>query len=721
MALASISEAEQLVFLAVPSGMLPAVEEKILKKLAKYFPQVERSNLSVGKWYYVALLVKKVKIGYLAQLVHLDEKGAWFQHAADAYLVAGTTQEEEEPCSKLEFLDDKLQEKVYAVNSAPEKEAKQSQKPAFPFEAWILEDASMKRVKIDKAERASMLTQAAEKAAKVHGTSPANWPEEEDEIAKLCLGYVEEATAEALEAIQVQAASDGGEKDWDAPNFGNKPSNALIVSRTMMKMFEADTEPSKPAERSNSREIAHLSRQVDKISQQLEMLAARPAQHVRVAEGPANIVVVDEEKEQDEVDLRSMEKFGKCAFQLAGAAIQLVINAGTDLSKIAEEGANQVANAKECLTNNHCDMLNLLKDFGKEIGEIDPEHFANAQWKEIMGKSSDIVLEQTLSTGKWGGIVELALALWHTFVEIVVVHADSINAKASDKEVQVAVHPAMLKGLPEGPTKKKMRVFAILKRGHYYLATIKTGGSERAMFNIGKDADEAQALIVAFLKSKQLGPLGQLAEAERRKLIKATIKDGASWAARVAGTPAAGQKNVALAAAAKPAKSNTPCRNFEKDGNCSYGEKCNFVHDGSRKTRNKRQKNQQQAKSAITVVKANQQPKQSAWQQVPSRERQLKVWCRTSVHPGSWRSSLQSINPAAHELVTWAKRSVAAEEWLTVQCKAGEEEKLAKLLSENFKIKQQSRRSNSTDNHRTHHCADFLNGGYCNHHAPYCK
>ena len=38
------------------------------------------------------------------------------------------------------------------------------------------------------------------------------------------------------------------------------------------------------------------------------------------------------------------------------------------------------------------------------------------------------------------------------------------------------------------------------------------------MFNIGKDADEAQALIVAYLKSKQKGPLGQLAQAERREL-----------------------------------------------------------------------------------------------------------------------------------------------------------------------------------------------------------
>jgi hypothetical protein len=520
-------------------------------------------------------------------------------------------------------------------------------------------------------------------------------------------------------------ASDAGEgQERDLPAFGTKTSNAQIVSRAMMRMLE---EPKKPAEQ-HSRDVTDLSRKVDKISQQLALLTARPATQV-AAEGPANIVVVDEEKEQDEVDLKSMQKYGKCTYQLAGAALELCINAGTDLSKISEEGAKQVANAKECLTNNHCDMLEKLKEFGKEIGEIDPEHFANAQWKEIMGKSSDIVLERTLTTGKWGGIVELALALWHTFLEIVVVHADSINAKASDEEVQVAVHPAMLEGLPDGPTKKKMRMFAVLKRGHYYLATIKKGGKEQAMFDIGKDADEAQALIVAFLKSKQQGPLGQLDAAERRKLIKATIKDGGSWATAASRTPAAGQTNAAPVAdaarpaadAAKLAKSNTPCRHYEKDGNCSYGEKCMFVHDDSRKTRNKRQKSQKRAKSAITVVKAGaQQSNQSAWQQVPSRERQLKVWCRTSVHPGSWRSSLQSINPAAHELVTWAERTGADEEWLTVKCKAGEEDKLAKLLAQDFKTKQQSRRSNSNGKQRAHHCAKFLNGDRCNHPSPYC-
>jgi hypothetical protein len=680
----------------------------------------------VGKWYYVALRVKNVKVGYLAKLFQLDEKEAWFQHAADAYMVAGTTQDEENSCTKLTFLEGKLQEKVYAVPAAPEQEVEQSQEPAFPLMEWIMGDTSIQRSKINKSMRASMLRQAAEKALRAQRAEPAKWPNEEEELAKMCYGFVEEATANAQADLQAQAIADDAEGVWEAPSFGTKPTNASIVARALMRVFESDSEPNKPEERHSSRDITNLYRKIDKMSQQLAMIAARPATHMMAAEAPAKSVVVDEVKEEDEVDLKSMQKFGKCAYQLAGAALQLCINAGTDLSKISEEGAKQVANAKECLTNNHCDMLELLKDYGKEIGSIDPEHFANAQWKEIMGKSSEIVLEQVLTTGKWGGIVELALALWHTFIEIVVVHADSINAKASDEDVQVAVHPAMLEGLPDGLVKKTMRVFAILKRGHYYLATTKKGGIERAMFNIGKDADEAQALIVAYLKSKQKGPLGQLAEAERRELIKTTIKDGATWATLAAGTPATGQKNAApdpaavaakpAAATAKRAKSKTPCRNFEKDGACSYGDTCIFVHGDSRQARNA-QKQKQKEKAAIVVIKASkQQPGQPAWQQVPSRKRQLKVWCRQSVHPGKWRNSLQSINEAAHELVSWVERDSADEDWLLIQCQAGEEDKLANLLAQDFTL------GGGKSNPRAHHCADFLNGKRrCSHAAPYCK
>jgi hypothetical protein len=709
---------EEMGFLPTPPGMFPAMEEKVLKKVPKYFPPVDRSTLVAGKWYYVVIGVKHgpknntTKIGYLAKLLKVDENAASFQHAADAFLVAGTEEEDEGCETTLTFLDGNLQDKVYAVaNGAPpsEQEPQKPQVTTFPFMKWMSNDASVKRVKVGKLARVAMLTKAAEKAVKVHGTSLKNWPEDEEEIVAMCLAYVEEAMTGAREATQSQAASDG--KDEQAPNFGTKPVNAQIVARAIMRMFEPDNERNKPTER--TRELTDLSRQVDKMSQQLSMLTARPGAanptH-EAAKGQASIVVVDEEQkevDEQEVDLKSMERFGKCAYQLAGAALQLAEHPGTDLSKIAEKGAKQVAAAKECLANNHCEMLAKMGEFAEEIGEANAAQFAVTQWQEVIGKSSEDIIDQVLSSDKWGGIVELALALWHTSVEIVVVHADSINAKASDVEVKVAIHPAMLQQLPKGPIDKMVRVFAVLKRGHYYLATSKKkGGSELARFKIGKEAEEAQDSIVKYLKSKQPGALSQLADAERRRVIKATLKE--------LSCPVVGQKNEApMASIVNAVKSNTPCRNIEKDGHCKFGERCFFKHDESRKARNKRRSNQKQAKDPITVVKAKNQP---LWQQVPSRERKLEVWCRASVHPGNWRSSLQSINPDAHELVTWAERSTVGGEWLTVQCKSGEEGKLAKLLDQSFTIKQQSRRNTAT-----RHCAEYLNGARCKHAAPYCK
>ena len=71
---------------------------------------------------------------------------------------------------------------------------------------------------------------------------------------------MEAATAEAREAIQLQALNAGEDQERDLPAFGTKTSNAQIVSRAMMRMLE---EPKKPAEQ-HSREVTDLSRKVDK-------------------------------------------------------------------------------------------------------------------------------------------------------------------------------------------------------------------------------------------------------------------------------------------------------------------------------------------------------------------------------------------------------------------------------------------------------------------------
>jgi len=475
-----------------------------LLKLPEYFPPFEEGTLAQQGWYYVVYKVNSTFFGYLTKLILLNEEEAWFHHVSDSFLVTGTAQDQETVCTKLKFKDGKLEFKqgIFAVPALSKQQEGQIQETIYPLEKWILEDSSMMRSTVDKPMRASMLSQAVEKAISVIGVDPTKCPAEENDIAKMITVHGVEATASANEALQSKAQSAGSDEVFKAPSFGNLPTNSFIAARTMMRVLEAASEPDKPADRRDSRELTSLSRQVDKLSQQISLMAAGRAKNVE--EG---------KMETMKAHMISMKRDGMCCFEVAGAVLEL-------LTKIDEKGAKHVADAKGHLTNNFISLFKKMEDFAPEV---DGQHFASTQWKEMIGENPDTILNRVKEGKKWGGIVELALALWHTHIEIVVVHADSIHAKVTDDQVQVAVHPAMLNGLPEGPVEKTARVYVILETDHYHLAITEQGSSKRAIFNIGKDSDEARDLIVTLLKSKKKGPLGELDEADRREVIAAAF------------------------------------------------------------------------------------------------------------------------------------------------------------------------------------------------------
>ena len=101
-------------------------------------------------------------------------------------------------------------------------------------------------------------------------------------------------------------------------------------------------------------------------------------------------------------------------------------------------------------------------------------------------------------------------------------------------------------------------------------------------------------------------------------------------------------------------------------------------------------------------------------------ENKILVKCRPNVHPGAWRSSIRAINNKAHKLITWAERSRDAE-WLAVECEAGKESELCKMLQVQFQVKRSRPRRKGGKTGRSHHCANFLNGHNCKHSPPYCK
>ena len=71
-------------------------------------------------------------------------------------------------------------------------------------------------------------------------------------------------------------------------------------------------------------------------------------------------------------------------------------------------------------------------------------------------------------------------------------------------------------------------------------------------------------------------------------------------------------------------------------------------------------------------------------QQGMSLKNTIRVKCRRSTHPGSWRDSLKTLDREAYYLVEWVKRDPTDDGWLTVQCEARHEEELSRRLQLNF-------------------------------------
>jgi hypothetical protein len=76
----------------------------------------------------------------------------------------------------------------------------------------------------------------------------------------------------------------------------------------------------------------------------------------------------------------------------------------------------------------------------------------------------------------------------------------SISDKATELDVTGAFQPALLYGLTEGASKTH-DMFAILRKGHYYLGYVRTEGVDRALFKVGDESEFAKQLLIKHLKS----------------------------------------------------------------------------------------------------------------------------------------------------------------------------------------------------------------------------
>jgi hypothetical protein len=119
----------------------------------------------------------------------------------------------------------------------------------------------------------------------------------------------------------------------------------------------------------------------------------------------------------------------------------------------------------------------------------------------MMGEgSAEDFVEAAVDTTKWGGSVEMAIAMDGTSTCIIIVHADQISDQASVLDVEGAFQPALLKGLTES-VPKTHNMFAILRKGHYYLGYVRTEGIDRALFEVGDETEFAKLMLIKHLKS----------------------------------------------------------------------------------------------------------------------------------------------------------------------------------------------------------------------------
>jgi hypothetical protein len=221
--------------------------------------------------------------------------------------------------------------------------------------------------------------------------------------------------------------------------------------------------------------------------------------------------------EEGAAGMRSMPMDGKCAYHLASKAIFAASHHNVlDI----DQWPTQADLAIATVLKNYLDMRGKVEDFFDEIPVIDRSDQL-IHWENMMGEGStaESFVADVADGTKWGGSVELAIAMDATSTGIIIVFADQISEKAADVDMKGAVQPAMLHGLTEG-VPKTHNVFAILREGHYYLGFVRTGGVDRGLFEVGDDSNSAKERIIEFLKNSNRSGSRQKRKRGRNKPVQ---------------------------------------------------------------------------------------------------------------------------------------------------------------------------------------------------------
>jgi hypothetical protein len=594
-------------YLECPGAMMPAVRGEELKKLKK-FKKTTVSKMETGQAYYLIYDVDEEPWGHFCRPIEIAGKSIRI-HFANCDVITGAEHEEPEM-----FLDMEATCPDVAYIIPTEHIARIARAVAVDekkIKEVIEADKTIRRVDAseNRSIRVDMLVNAVCKVLLVNPKELGQAAKSPEAMGALMIVYVDEAIAEICQKRQAVYAESEELANYEAPTFGLSATNYTIAAAATMKIL--NPKPQQPHDQELAISMLEMRKEMMKefstLKQQIGMNAIvnpKPAEAAKALEKRVGMESMDGSNED-------------CCYHGGAVICEVSKDPSASLDTIFKmASAPLVKEAKQHLMKN---FISIHSELEKIAFEIDGEHFASAKWKQTLGMTPDAMLNEVVEGNTQGGIVSLGLIAHHTDAEVTVVHEESINAQASDEQVQVGIHPAMLGSLPPGPVKKTRRVFVVLRRKHYYVAYIKQGDKKKATFDIGEEADEAQALLVAFLKSQKKGPLGQLGEADRRQAIAKALEQpkAVSWANvaaqnKQAPAPApAGQKNGPPVEDLTQ-KENELCRNYEKDQQCGYGEKCKYKHDDSRKGRNRRKRKRQQAEAASIIKESRSRDRQPA-------------------------------------------------------------------------------------------------------------
>jgi len=241
-----------------------------------------------------------------------------------------------------------------------------------------------------------------------------------------------------------------------------------------------------------------------------------------------------------------------CAFHVCGAVEQLTEDPDPDNVKYS---AAHVAKAREAIIANairlHEEAATRLEAGGAEAAEAAKK--ADEEMMSLLGEPlGDFVTRVSAGKGpeKWGGFEAFSLSSQHSSVRVVILDAREYSRVDGQTANGRAAHTVQC----PGEQKKTHAVYVIWTGSHYKLGITKAGEVKKALFKVGKEADEACEKITAFLKSQASVASCLSASGDKRtEEIKKLVKNGGKIEAVKLGKKGVSFAEAVMAGSGQPA------------------------------------------------------------------------------------------------------------------------------------------------------------------------